>query len=568
MSRILNVNVGVLGHVDSGKTSLVKALSTRLSTAALDKHPESRQRGITIDLGFSACELPVPEHLAGQYDALQLTLVDCPGHATLIRTVLGASAIIDSIILVVDVTKGIQTQTAECLVVGEVTEVADLVVVLNKADLFPPETRAQQVDKMKARIRKVLAGTRFAEAAFATTAACPGGAASVADERSPSSAPPDVSQLVSLLSSRARVPARTRSSAPFLFYVDHCFPIKGQGTVLTGTCLAGSIKVGDSLEIPSLKQEKKVKSIQVFRKPVQSIQHGDRAGVCVTQFPSEQMERGLACAPGSVPSFSACIAAVDKIRFFKGEVLSKKSKWHLTIGHDTVMATPHFFSEVAPPAPAAEGESGEGGAGPQAGAAPAESASGLEAAAAAMRLSDEDFFAREFHHYDALHPNPAPGPAGATGYPRSQHLLVGSRLDADVELQNKACRLAFSGRVLRAVEAAGAGGPARLRIFKIKERRGVVDRTVDDHTVIGRDLFKKETDIGAFVGLRVVRAATGAVGTIEGSFGKSGKFKVHFPAGGCEAAGKAAGAEAGALVLRYKRYAFDERKRMLQDGLF
>jgi selenocysteine-specific elongation factor len=103
-----------LGHVDSGKTSLVKALSTSLSTAALDKNPQSQQRGITLDLGFSAFTLPMPSHLPSDtYNLIQFTLVDCPGHASLIRTIIGGAQIIDMMLLVVDANKGIQTQTAE-----------------------------------------------------------------------------------------------------------------------------------------------------------------------------------------------------------------------------------------------------------------------------------------------------------------------------------------------------------------------------------------------------------------------------------------------------------------------
>ncbi len=157
--HVLNVNVGVLGHVDSGKTSLVKALSTLLSTASLDKNPQSIARGITLDLGFSAFLLPLPQRLLGTdagsivndattvaslaipsiasgFRALQFTLVDCPGHAGLIRTIIGGAQIIDMMLLVVDVNKGIQTQTAECLVIGEITT-KNLIVVLNKIDLIP-----------------------------------------------------------------------------------------------------------------------------------------------------------------------------------------------------------------------------------------------------------------------------------------------------------------------------------------------------------------------------------------------------------------------------------------------
>lgn len=92
-NKYCNINIGILGHVDSGKTSLVKALSTSLSTAALDKSSQSQQRGITLDLGFSAFSLPLPPHLqeeyGEQYKEIQFTLVDCPGHASLIRTIIG-----------------------------------------------------------------------------------------------------------------------------------------------------------------------------------------------------------------------------------------------------------------------------------------------------------------------------------------------------------------------------------------------------------------------------------------------------------------------------------------------
>jgi translation elongation factor EF-1alpha len=90
-TSVLNLNVGILGHVDSGKTSLAKALSTTASTASFDKNPESQERGITIDLGFSSLLLEMPQHLKNSCseEKLQLTLVDCPGHASLIRTIIG-----------------------------------------------------------------------------------------------------------------------------------------------------------------------------------------------------------------------------------------------------------------------------------------------------------------------------------------------------------------------------------------------------------------------------------------------------------------------------------------------
>lgn len=146
--RVLNFNIGVLGHIDSGKTSLAKALSSTASTASFDKNPQSKERGITLDLGFSSFQVPIPEHLKQHgYDILQFTLVDCPGHASLIRTIIGGAQIIDMMMLVVDVTKGMQTQTAECLVIGEIL-CEKMVVVLNKVDLLKEEKRDVLMEKV------------------------------------------------------------------------------------------------------------------------------------------------------------------------------------------------------------------------------------------------------------------------------------------------------------------------------------------------------------------------------------------------------------------------------------
>jgi selenocysteine-specific elongation factor len=146
-AKILNINIGVLGHIDSGKTSLCKAMSTMASTAGFDKSPQSKERGITLDLGFSAFIVPVPEWLREKeptklkdIDHIQFTLVDCPGHASLMKTVIGGASIIDLMILVVDCQKLIQTQTAECIVLGEIL-MDKLLVAFNKIDLLQKDPK-------------------------------------------------------------------------------------------------------------------------------------------------------------------------------------------------------------------------------------------------------------------------------------------------------------------------------------------------------------------------------------------------------------------------------------------
>uniref|UniRef100_A0A4W2FI42 Eukaryotic elongation factor, selenocysteine-tRNA specific n=1 Tax=Bos indicus x Bos taurus TaxID=30522 RepID=A0A4W2FI42_BOBOX len=253
--RRVNVNVGVLGHIDSGKTALARALSTTASTAAFDKQPQSRERGITLDLGFSCFSVPLPAHLRPAPGAgpepepeprLQVTLVDCPGHASLIRTIIGGAQIIDLMMLVIDVTKGMQTQSAECLVIGQIA-CQKLVVVLNKTDLLPEGKKQAAIDRMTKKMQKTLESTKFRGAPVIPVAAKPGGPDAPETE-----APQGIPELIELLTSQISIPTRD-PSGPFLMSVDHCFSIKGQGTVMTGTILSGSVSLGDSVEIPALK---------------------------------------------------------------------------------------------------------------------------------------------------------------------------------------------------------------------------------------------------------------------------------------------------------------------------
>ncbi|XP_055237473.1 selenocysteine-specific elongation factor isoform X2 [Gorilla gorilla gorilla] len=526
--RRVNVNVGVLGHIDSGKTALARALSTTASTAAFDKQPQSRERGITLDLGFSCFSVPLPARLRSslpEFQAepepgeplLQVTLVDCPGHASLIRTIIGGAQIIDLMMLVIDVTKGMQTQSAECLVIGQIA-CQKLVVVLNKIDLLAEGKRQAAIDKMTKKMQKTLENTKFRGAPIIPVAAKPGG-----PEAPETEAPQGIPELIELLTSQISIPTRD-PSGPFLMSVDHCFSIKGQGTVMTGTILSGSISLGDSVEIPALKVVKKVKSMQMFHMPITSAMQGDRLGICVTQFDPKLLERGLVCAPESLHTVHAALISVEKIPYFRGP-LQTKAKFHITVGHETVMGRLMFFS-------------------------PAPDNFDQEPILDSFDFSQEYLFQEQYLSKDltpAVTDNDKAdkkaGQATEGHCPRQQWalvefekpvtcprlcLVIGSRLDADIHTNT--CRLAFHGILLHGLEDRNYADSflPRLKVYKLKHKHGLVERAMDDYSVIGRSLFKKETNIQLFVGLKV-HLSTGELGIIDSAFGQSGKFKIHVP---------------------------------------
>lgn len=257
----LNFNIGVLGHVDSGKTSLAKALSTVASTACFDKNPQSKQRGITLDLGFSSFTIDASDELKKNgYDYVQYTLVDCPGHASLIKTIIGGAQIIDMFVLVIDIVKGVQTQTAECLIIGEIC-CDKMLIVLNKLDLVEEGKREAAIDKMTKRLLKTLEPTKFANSPIVAVAANPQEltaqiqpvtdvnqateSLSLSEPVKQANSGLNVNVLIDRLRQVTFLPKRVNVNGPFLFAVDHCFTIKGQGTIMTGTVLEGQVKVND-----------------------------------------------------------------------------------------------------------------------------------------------------------------------------------------------------------------------------------------------------------------------------------------------------------------------------------
>ncbi|XP_071960363.1 selenocysteine-specific elongation factor-like isoform X2 [Antedon mediterranea] len=466
--------------------------------------------------------------------------------------------------LVIDVTKGMQTQSAECLIIGEIT-CKKMVVVLNKVDLLPAQKKQATIDKMTKRMLKTLECTCFPGSPVIAVAAKPGGPDG-GEECSEG-----IDQLIEELKHQTYIPARD-SSGPLLFSLDHCFAIRGQGTVMTGTMLSGKVTVNDTVEIPALKVNKKVKSMQMFHKPVTSISQGDRAGICVTQFDPKQLERGLVCTPGTLPTICAGIISVKKISYFKG-ACTTKAKFHVTMGHDTVMSKVTFFRCLTD-----------------------------------QEDSNPEFsFSKEFiYQAELLKPlcNKETEKSGDFDQPQTANhqwallefekpvtcpeacLVIGSKLDTDIH--SNTCRLAFHGRLVNHMTEKNYLDTVlpQLKIFKTKCREGFVERMTDEYSVIGRSLFKKETNIQLFVGLKV-NLSTGEEGVIEGGFGQSGKFKVRIPSGlGDEASKqlsilskkkgkkKQDSEEVSSLpddhqpikiILHFKRYIFDAKKQMIQS---
>ncbi|CAN0199272.1 unnamed protein product [Ectocarpus sp. 8 AP-2014] len=587
----------------------------------------------------------------------------------------------DMMLLVVDATKGIQAQTTECVVIGEavMSSGADAIVVLNKVDLIPEQERKARLRQAEKEIAAQLAGTKLSSASFVSCAAAVGGEKTAASTplagsrsskgrakkagvlsgnvgsaagatshekgskdvrpgggddaaeplsgatppRPPSSCSKEISAMgidavAGELSRRARVPSR-RASAPLYFAFDHCFSVRGQGTILTGTVLTGEVKVNQLVELPSLRLQKKVKSMQMFRKPVSIARAGDRVGMCVASLDAKLMERGVVTTPGSVRPISAAIALVRKVPAFTGQCLSG-AYCHVSLGHSTAMATATFFG-------ASELKNGLLGLFEH-------SADGLKVlealrdAGQGQDLSLNDIASLPFPSEAAFVQQTQLCGVGSENSiagaddevcvderPLLQYchltfhtpvitppssVVLGSRLDSTSSSPNKTeaahptgetikglaavqehCRIAFHGRLVSmsadVVGTRKGPGDARaalefgtqagqLKLFTEKCKSGVVFRvTPNDQTgggaveVFGKDLFKKETNMPPFVGMLLLTEG-GSVGHLESTFGKAGRFKARFPAGTLVKVGDK-------LILKFRKYFRDPSKRMHQGYL-
>jgi len=288
-----HVNVGTIGHVDHGKTTLTAAITNVLAKQGkaekravdqIDNAPEEKSRGITI----------ATYHVEYESDKRHYAHVDCPGHADYVKNMITGAAQMDAAILVVSAPDGPMPQTREHILLAKQVGVPYVVVYLNKCDQV---TDTDLLDLVEEEIRDLL--TKY-EYPGKDTPIIKGSALKALD--GDAEAEKSINDLVEALDTYVPDPVR-ETDKPFLMPVEDVFSIKGRGTVATGRVERGTIKIGEEVEIVGLHPTKKtvVTGVEMFRKMLDSGQAGDNIGLLVRGLERTDIERGqVICKPGSV----------------------------------------------------------------------------------------------------------------------------------------------------------------------------------------------------------------------------------------------------------------------------
>ena len=303
-------NIGTIGHVDHGKTSLTAAISKILAEtnggvavdfANIDKAPEERERGITISTA----------HVEYETDARHYAHVDCPGHADYVKNMITGAAQMDGGILVVSATDGPMPQTREHILLARQVGVPQLVVFMNKVDLVDD---AEILELVEMEIRELLSNYDFDGDNIPVIQ---GSATCALNGDKPEIGRDAILKLMAAVDSFIPQPARPLDK-PFLMPIEDVFSISGRGTVVTGRVETGVVKVGEEVEIVGIKDTKKttVTGVEMFRKLLDEGRAGDNIGALVRGVGREEVERGqVLCKPGSVTphtEFSAEIYVLSK----------------------------------------------------------------------------------------------------------------------------------------------------------------------------------------------------------------------------------------------------------------
>ena len=290
-----HVNVGTIGHVDHGKTTLTAALTkvmaakhggTFMAYDQIDKAPEEKARGITI----------ATAHVEYESDARHYAHVDCPGHADYVKNMITGAAQMDGAILVVSAADGPMPQTREHILLARQVGVPYIVVYLNKADMVDD---AELLELVELEVRDLLTTYEFPGD---KTPIVTGSALKALEGDASPIGVPSVEKLVTEMDRYIPVPERL-IDGPFLMPIEDVFSISGRGTVVTGRIDRGIVKVGDEVEIVGIKPTVKTicTGVEMFRKLLDEGRAGDNVGVLLRGTKREEVERGQVLAkPGSI----------------------------------------------------------------------------------------------------------------------------------------------------------------------------------------------------------------------------------------------------------------------------
>jgi elongation factor Tu len=286
-----HVNIGTIGHVDHGKTTLTAAITKYFSKEfraydQIDKAPEEKARGITISTS----------HVEYETENRHYAHVDCPGHADYVKNMITGAAQMDGAILVVSAADGPMPQTREHILLARQVGVPSIVVFMNKVDMVDD---AELLDLVEMEVRELLSKYEFPGDDIPIVK----GSALVALEGGDKAIGEDaIRELMAAVDSYIPTPARPKDK-PFLMPVEDVFSISGRGTVVTGRVEQGVVKVGEEIEIVGLKDTVKttVTGVEMFRKLLDSGEAGDNIGALLRGTKREDVERGqVLCAPGSI----------------------------------------------------------------------------------------------------------------------------------------------------------------------------------------------------------------------------------------------------------------------------
>ncbi len=296
-----HVNIGTIGHVDHGKTTLTAAITAVLATKnesqfmdydQIDNAPEERERGITI----------ATSHVEYETDKRHYAHVDCPGHADYVKNMITGAAQMDGAILVIAATDGPMAQTREHILLSRQVGVPYIVVFLNKEDQLDEEDKEEMLELVEMEVRELLNEYEFPGD---DTPIITGSAFQALEEAKKGEIGPWSEKILKLMDAVDEyIPTPERDTdKDFLMPIEDIFSIQGRGTVVTGKIERGKICVGEEVEIVGIKDTQKttVTGVEMFRKEMDCGEAGDNAGVLLRGTAKEAVQRGMVlCKPGSI----------------------------------------------------------------------------------------------------------------------------------------------------------------------------------------------------------------------------------------------------------------------------